>query len=63
MSKLFATSWTVACQAPLPRQEYWHDLPFPTPEDPPDLDSPDLGMEPKSIASPALTGRFFTTLG
>ena len=33
--QLFATSWTVACQAPLsmgfPRQEYWSGLPFPSP--------------------------------
>ena len=32
---LFATPWTVACQAPLvmelSRQEYWNGLPFPTP--------------------------------
>ena len=32
---LFVTPWTVACQASLflgfPRQEYWSDLPFPTP--------------------------------
>ena len=31
--QLFATPWTVACQAPLsmgfPRQEYWSGLPFP----------------------------------
>ena len=30
-----ATPWTVACQAPLsmgfPRQEYWSELPFPSP--------------------------------
>ena len=36
-SCLFATPWTVACQAPLSvefsRQEYWSGLPFPTPED------------------------------
>ena len=36
-----ATSWTVVCQAPPsmepPRQEYWHELPFPTPEDRPTL--------------------------
>ena len=53
---LFATPWTVACQAPLSmaflRQEYWSGLPFPSPGD---LPSP--GIEP---ASPALTGRFFT---
>ena len=31
--QLFATPWTVACQAPLSvrfsRQEYWNGLPFP----------------------------------
>ena len=34
--QLFATAWTVACQAPLsmefPRQ-YWSGLPFPPPRD------------------------------
>ena len=34
---LFATPWTVACQAPLSvgflRQEYWSGLLFPSPED------------------------------
>ena len=38
--RLFATLWTVVCQAPLPmgfsRQEYWSGLPFPTPGDLPD---------------------------
>ena len=33
--RLFATPWTVACQAPLSlgfsRQEYWNGLPFPSP--------------------------------
>ena len=33
--QLFATPWTVACQAPLfmglSRQEYWSGLPFATP--------------------------------
>ena len=52
----FATSWTVALQAPLsigfPRQEYWSGLPFPSPGD-----LPDPGIEP---ASPALAGGFFT---
>ena len=32
--QLFATPWTVACQAPLSmefsRQEYWSGLPFPS---------------------------------
>ena len=35
--KLFATPWTIACQAPLsvgfPRQEYWSGLPLPPPGD------------------------------
>ena len=31
VSRLFATPWTVACQAPLSRQEYWRGLPFPPP--------------------------------
>ena len=43
----FATPWAVAYQAPLSmefsRQEYWSGLPFPSPED-----LPDLGIEPGS---------------
>ena len=35
--QLFATPWTVACQAPLSmwfsRQEYWDGFPFPSPGD------------------------------
>ena len=54
------TLWTVAHQAPLsmgfPRQEYWSELPFPSPGD-----LPDPGIELTSLISPALTGRFFTT--
>ena len=50
-----ATSWTVACQAPLsmglPRQEYWSGLSFPPPGD-----LPDPGIEPSSPVSPALAG-------
>ena len=53
--QLFATPWTLACQAPLsmgfPRQEYWSMLPFPPPGD-----LPDPGTEP---LSPALAGRLF----
>ena len=37
-------------------QEYWSGLPFP-----PSEDLPDPGIEPKSSASPAVAGRFFTT--
>ena len=59
--QLFATLWTVAHQAPLFmeffRQEYWSRLPFPTPGD-----LPDPVMEPKSLVSPALAGRFLYQL-
>ena len=59
--RLFATSWTVACQAPLSmgfsRQEYWNALPFPT-----SGDLPDPGIEPMSLTSPELAGRFFSTV-
>ena len=37
------------------RQEYWTGLPFPSPED-----LPDPGIEPPSLVSPALAGKFFT---
>ena len=51
--------WTVAHQAPpsmgLSRQEYWSGLPRPPPGD-----LPNPGIEPKSLRSPALAGRFFT---
>ena len=57
---LFAAPLTTPCQVPLSlefsRQEYWSGLPFP-----PAGDLPDQGTEPKSLASPALAGRFFTT--
>ena len=47
--QLFATSWTIAHQAPLSmgffRQEYWSGLPFPSPGD-----LPDPGIEPRSPA-------------
>jgi len=56
MFDTFAIPWTIAHQAPLsmgfPRQEYWSELPFPSPED-----LPDPGIE---TVSPALTGGFFT---
>ena len=37
-------------------EEYWSELPFPTPGDP-----PDLGTEPVSLESLAVAGTFFTT--
>ena len=58
--RLFATPWTVACQAPLSvgfsRQKYWSGLPFPSPGD---LLNP--GIEHKLLLSPSLAGGFFTT--
>ena len=55
--QLFATPWTIACQAPLSmefsRQEYWSGLPFPPPQDLPNLET-----EP---VFPALANGFFTT--
>ena len=54
--RLFATLWTIACQAPLSmgfsRQEHcmasFRDL-------------PNLGIKPASLTTPALAGEFFTT--
>ena len=55
------TLWTVALEAPLSvgfsRQEYWSGLPFATPGD-----LPDPGIEPVSLTSQALAGRFFLPL-
>ena len=57
---LFATQWSVACQALLSmgfsRQEYWSGLPYPPLED---LSYP--GIKPASITSTALAGRVFPT--
>ena len=59
VSDSFVTSWTVVCQAPLSTgfhsQEYWSELPFPSPGD-----LPNQGTEPMSLVSPVLAGRFFT---
>ena len=55
---IFATSWTVACQALLSieisRQEYWSALPFLPPGD-----LPNPGIKSASLMSPALAGEFF----
>ena len=40
-----------------PRQEYWSELPFPSPED-----LPDPGIKPAFLVSPALAGGLFTTV-
>ena len=61
MSDHFVIPWTIARQAPLSvgfsRQEYQSGVSFPSPGD---LPHPEI--EPGSLASPALAGRFFTTL-
>jgi len=64
--------WTIACQAPLSmgfvlcpnpsclgfcRQEYWNGLSIPPPRD-----LPNPGIDPTSLMSPALAGKFFTIL-
>ena len=57
---IFATSWTVARQAPLSmgfsRQECWSGFPLPLPGD---LHAP--GIEPMSPVAPALASGFFAT--
>ena len=56
----FATLWTVAHQAPLSvgfsRQVYYSGLPRPPPGN-----LPNPRIEPTSLMSPALAGRFFST--
>ena len=51
--RLFATPWTVACQAPpsmgFSRQDCWSGVPLPSPGD-----LPDPGIKPMSPVSPAL---------
>ena len=58
--QLFATPWTVTCQAPqsmgFSRQECWSGLPFPSPGD-----LPNPGTEPASLISPTVTVWFFIT--
>ena len=56
-----ATPWTAACQAPMSmgfsRQDFWSGLLFPLPGD---LPNPETELE--SLVSPAVTGRFLTTV-
>ena len=58
--QLFATLWTIGRQPPLSmrfsRQEHWSTLPCPPPGY-----YPDPGIEPESLTSLGLAGRFFTT--
>ena len=54
------TPWTIAHQSPLSvgfsRQEYWSELPFPSPGN-----LPDPEIKPTSLVAPALAGGFFIT--
>ena len=62
MAKLYLTVLTtpqtvalyISLSMEFSRQEYWRRLPLPIPGE-----LPDSGIEPMSLASPALTGRFF----
>ena len=58
--QLFATLWTVACQAFLSmgflRQEYWNGLPCP-----PSGNLPNPGIDLRSLIPPAFAGGFFIT--
>ena len=58
--RLFATPWTVACQASLSmgfsRQGYWSGVPIPSPGN-----IPDPGIKSVCLMSPSLAGGFFTT--
>ena len=58
--QLCVTLWTVARQAPqsmgFSKQENWSGLPFPSPGD-----LSDSEIEPMSLKSSALVGRFFNT--
>ena len=55
--RLFATLWTVACQAPLSmilQKECYSGIPCPPPGD-----LPNPGVKPMSLMSPPLAGGFF----
>ena len=56
----FSILWAIALQAPLSmafsRQEHWNGLLCPPPRD-----LPGSGIEPPSLTSHALAGKFFTT--
>ena len=58
-TQLFSTLYVITHHGPLSmefsRWEYWSELPFSPPGDP-----PDPGIKPASLGSPALAGRFFT---
>ena len=49
-------SWPGSSVHGILQQEYWSGLPGPPPED-----LPDPGIDPGSLMSPTVAGRFFTT--
>ena len=55
--QLFTTPWTVSLSMEFSRQEYWSGLPCPPPGN-----LSNLGIETKSLTSPALADEFFTTI-
>ena len=59
--RLFATLWTVACQAPLSmgfsREDYWSGWPLPSPGD-----LPHPGIEPMPPEAPALQADSFSSV-
>ena len=63
--QLFATLWTVACQAPLSvgfsRQEYRNRLPCPPPGGSSLEGTHVSGIKPTSLMSPSLADGLFTT--
>ena len=51
-----AVTYQASLSVGFSRKEYWSGLPYPPPGD-----LPDPGIEPVSLKSPVLAGRFFTT--
>ena len=53
--RLFATPWTVACQAPpsmeFSSQEYWSGLPFPSPGDLPNIEPRSPALQADALPS------------
>ena len=54
-------AWRTPQSMGFSRQEYWSGLPCPPPPPTPAWDLPNIGIEPTSLMSPVLAGRFFTT--
>ena len=52
---ILVTLWTPLSMG-FSRQEYWSEMPFPSPRD-----LPDPGIKLRSLMAPALAGGFFTT--